>query len=319
MAVPGGTFQTYPAVGNREDLSDMIYRVDPTETPFVSAIDKEKSSAVKHEWQTQGLAAADSANAQIEGNDFVSNAVTATVRLDNQHQISTKKRSVAGTQRAVDHAGRDDELAYQDTLKALELKLDIEKITVGTNQAKDSGASTTARKTASVLSWIGNNDVFDSTSGGSPATADGAATRTDGNMRAFDENLLKSALLLAYNAGGKPDTIMVGGFNKQQFSTFTGRSTPMEQASTKGIVASVDWYQGDFTRAKVVANRQMRGRDCLILQTDMWALAHLPGRNMAAFDVAKTGDADQRAVLSEYCLVSRNEKASAGVFDLTSS
>ena len=119
--------------------------------------------------------------------------------------------------------------------------------------------------------------------------------------------------------GGKPTVVMLNSFNKQQFSTFTGRSTPMEQASTKGIVASVDWYQGDFTRAKVVANRQMRGRDCLILQTDMWALAHLPGRNMAAFDVAKTGDADQRAVLSEYCLVSRNEKASAGVFDLTSS
>src|SRR4030081_1895154 len=74
MALPTNTFTTYTAVGNREDLSDMIYRIDPTDTPFMTAIDKAKASAVNHEWQTQALAAANTANAQLEGDDAAADA-----------------------------------------------------------------------------------------------------------------------------------------------------------------------------------------------------------------------------------------------------
>ncbi len=30
MTNPDGTFQTYQAIGNREDLSDMIFNISPT-------------------------------------------------------------------------------------------------------------------------------------------------------------------------------------------------------------------------------------------------------------------------------------------------
>jgi hypothetical protein len=49
MALPTNTFATYESIGNREDLSDVVYRIDPTETPFMSGIEKEKASAVNHE------------------------------------------------------------------------------------------------------------------------------------------------------------------------------------------------------------------------------------------------------------------------------
>ena len=55
MALPSNTFASYEAIGNREDLSDMIYRIDPTDTPFLNGIEREKAAAVFHEWQTQGL------------------------------------------------------------------------------------------------------------------------------------------------------------------------------------------------------------------------------------------------------------------------
>src|SRR6266436_2669875 len=121
MALPSQTFSTYAAIGNREDLSDVIYRIDPTDTPFMTAIEREKADAVNHEWQTQALAAADTSNAQLEGDDATTNATTPTVRLGNICQISDKVARVTGTQQAVDHAGRDDELAYQEMLKGLEL------------------------------------------------------------------------------------------------------------------------------------------------------------------------------------------------------
>lgn len=254
----------------------------------------------------------------LEGDDAVTDAVTVTVRLGNICQISDKVARVTGTQQSVEHAGRDDEMAYQEMLKGLELKRDMESILVGTNQAKNTGAAATARKTASVLSWIGTNDDFGAT-GASPTSLDGTATRTDGTQRAFTEAQLKTVLQSCWNSGGKPDTIMVGGFNKQTFSTFVGRATPMEDTKGKKIVASVDVYEGDFGTQKVVANRFQRSRDCLVLQTDMWAIAYLPGRKMVSIPLAKTGDSERRQMLSEYCLVSRNEKASGGVFDLTTS
>src|SRR5919198_4489394 len=167
MALPTNTFATYEAVGNREDLSDVIYRIDPTDTPAMSGFDREKAAAVNHEWQVQSLAAIDTGNAVLEGDDATTDAATPTVRLGNICQISDKVARVTGTQRAVEHAGRDDELAYQEMLKGLELKRDMEAILVGTNQAKVAGNDSTARKTASVLSWLKTN-TSKGTTGGTP-------------------------------------------------------------------------------------------------------------------------------------------------------
>jgi len=320
MALPTNTFAIYEAVGNREDLSDVIYRIDPTDTPAMSGFEREKATAVNHEWQTQALAAVDTANAVLEGDDATTDAATPTVRLGNICQISDKVARVTGTQRAVEHAGRDDELEYQEMLKGLELKRDMESILVGTNQAKITGNDSTARKTASVLSWIKTNTSKGSAGGAAdPSAADGTGTRTDGTQRAFTEAQLKSVLQSTWNSGGKPDVIMVGGFNKQVFSTFTGRATPMEDTKSKKIVAAVDAYESDFGRLKIVPNRFQRARDVLVLQMDMWAVAYLNGRRMVSIPLAKTGDSDRRQMLSEYALVSRNEKASGGVFDLTTS
>jgi hypothetical protein len=316
MALPTNTFTTYSAIGNREDLSDMIYRIDPTDTPFMTGIEKTKATAVLHEWQTQALAAANASNAQLEGDDATADAATPTVRLGNVAQISRKVPQVSGTQQAVEHAGRDNEMAYQEMLKGLELKRDMESILVGTNQAKSSGNATTARNLASVLSWIKTNTAKGA-GGADPSAADGTGTRTDGTARAFTEANLKSVLSSIWTAGGKPDVIMTGAFNKQTFSTFTGRATPIEDTKGKKIIAAVDAYESDFGRLTVTPNRFMRARDVLILQMEMWAVAYLNGRKMVSVPLAKTGDSERKEVLSEYTLEARNEKSSGGVFDNT--
>lgn len=318
MALPTNTFTTYSAAGNREDLSDMIYRIDPTDTPFMTGIEKTKATAVLHEWQTQALAAVNTSNAQLEGDDASADATTPTVRLGNVCQISRKVPQVSGTQQAVEHAGRDNEMAYQEMLKGLELKRDMEGILCGTNQAKNAGNASAARVTASVLSWVKSN-TSKGASGADPSAADGTGSRTDGTQRVFTENLLKTVLQSIWNNGGKPDTIMTGGFNKQVFSTFTGRASPFEETKAKKITASVDAYESDFGTLKVVANRFSRPRDVLVLQMDMWAIAYLNGRKMVSIPLAITGDSQRKEVLSEYALEARNEKASGGVFDLTTS
>lgn len=320
MSMPASSFATYQAIGNREDLTDMIYRIDPTDTPFVSSVAREGATAVKHEWQTQALAAAAS-NAQLEGDDPTTNATTPTVRLSNVSQISYKVARVTGTQQSVKHAGRSNELAYQAMLKGLELKRDLEFNCLA-NQTQVAGDTTTARQTAAVLSWIKTNSDVGAT-GANPATS-GSNSRTDGTQRQFLESQLKGVLSSIWTNGGKPNMIMLGAFNKQVFSSFTGRATTMQQADTKKIVASVDAYESDFGKLKVTPNRFMRvdgssrvGREALIMQTDLWALAFLNGRNMIQIPLAKTGDSDRRQVLAEWSVVSRNEKGSGIVADLT--
>ena len=75
------TFTAHSAIGQREDLTDIIYNISPTETPFMSSIGKTKATAVYHEWQTDSLAAATTANAAIEGADATSATLSPTVRL----------------------------------------------------------------------------------------------------------------------------------------------------------------------------------------------------------------------------------------------
>lgn len=321
MTLATSAFTTFSAVGNREDLSNRIYRIDPTEVPFFSGIEKTKASATKHEWQTQALAAASTSNAQLEGDDgYAADAATATVRLDNVCQISRKTPRVTGTQQAVDHAGRGNEMDYQVMLKGMELRRDIEAILTGAKQAKVTGNSSTAPKLADVLAWITTNTVKGGGTGADPTAADGTSARVDSaTQRAFVENDLKSALKKAYDQGGRPNTILMGSFNKQAFSMFAGRGTTTQVADTKKIVAAVDVYASDFGALKAVPDLFMRTRDVLVLQMDKWAYSSLPGRNFLSYDLAKTGDSDARTVLSQYTLESRNEKASAGVFDLTSS
>lgn len=45
---PTGTFETYTSIGNREDLTDMIYDITPTDTPFLSGIPATTAEAVLH-------------------------------------------------------------------------------------------------------------------------------------------------------------------------------------------------------------------------------------------------------------------------------
>lgn len=316
MATPVDTTSTYDAIGNREDLSDVIYDISPMDTPFMSSIAKEKASATFHEWQTDSLATAAN-NAVIEGEDATTDAATPTVRLGNYTQISDKVPRVTRTQRQVQSAGRGDELDYQIMKAAKELKRDMETALCA-NKARAVGSESVARELAGVPSWLATN-VGNIGVGGSNPTGDGTDARVDGTQTVLDEADLKTTLASIWDEGGDPDTIMTGSFNKQAMSSFVGGGTSGPAQRTVGndtrINTAIDIYVSDFGSLRVVPNRFMRARDMFILQTDMWALASLA--EFQETPLAKTGDSDRVQLLSEYTLVSRNEKASGILVDLT--
>lgn len=313
MAQPTNTFDTYDSVGEREDLSDVIYNISPTDTPFLSSAAKTQSTAVLHEWQTDALASASTSNAVIEGDEATLDAVTATTRLSNSCQIMDKTVVITGTQEAVDKAGRASELAYQIAKKAKELKRDMEA-QITTNNAEVTGSATAAREMGSLGAWVATNDVM-GTSGTSGAA--GNTARTDGTQRAFTEDLLKSVIKSVWNEGGDPTMIMVGPFNKQKLSGFTGNSTRFDAGADATLYTSVDVYASDFGQLQVVPNRFSRDRDAYVLDMNYWGIAFL--RDFTMHELSKTGDSEKRQLLVEATLESRNEAASGLVADLTTS
>lgn len=308
MTAPTGTFLSTAAIGNREDLSDVIYRISPTQTPLLNLASKGKATNTLHEWQVQDLATAVTNNAAVEGDDATGKTVTPTVRLTNRTQISTKTVIVAGTQQASNPAGRKDELGYQVSLAALEIKRDME------SSATQLDVSATApRQSRGLLGWCYDNS---SNGGGSYAAASYTANtgQTNGTTRAFTEAQVKSVLQSIYTAGGEPDVIMMPPAMKQTFSSFTGNSTRMDKGEDAKLYSAIDVYISDFGEIKTVANRFMRSRDVFILQSDKWAISYL--RPFQTIELAKTGDAEKRQLLCEWTLEARAPKANGAIFDL---
>lgn len=307
-------FSTYDAVGNREDLSNLIYDISPMDAPFVSGIAKTTATATNHEWQTDSLSAA-SNNAAIEGADATTTVSSATTRLGNNTQISTKTPQVSRTQRQVDSAGRGDEMDYQVMKMAKELKRDQELILLS-NKAKVTGSEVLARQLAGIESWLATNW----TGSGSAPTGDGSDTRTAGALTAFSEADLKSTLASIWDQGGNPDIIMAGSFNKQAMSAFVGggASGPAQRTvdgdSTR-VNTAIDVYVSDFGSLAVVPNRFMVQNSVLVLEMDKFCMASLA--SFQETPLAKNGDSDRVQLLSEYTLESKNEAASGIIADNT--
>ena len=316
MAAITNTYQTFTTKGIREDLSNIIYNISPTDTPFMSGVGKTKATNTLHEWQTDSLAAASTSNKVSEGDEVSFPTLSPTVRRTNHTQISTKAAIVSGTNIAVNSAGRNNEMAYQISKSAKELKRDMESILLA-NQAKAAGAAVnTARALGGIESWITPNTSIGTGSAANP-TGDGSDARTDGTQRAFAESQLKEVVRECFDSGGDPSMIMCGAFNKQVLSGFTGGSTRFDPAENKRLVASVDVYESDFSTLQVVPNRFQRSRSVYVIQPDMWGVSFL--RDFQLSDLSKTGDAEKKFILAEYTLESRNEGASGGIFDVTTS
>src|SRR5215208_5288620 len=160
MGVPASTKQTYANPSIREDLLDKIYRITPWVTPLISMIGRSRVKNVYQTWQIETLSAPDLANKVVEGDDAANDALLDPVRVGNYTQLSDKVAQVSSTSEAVDMAGKSSEMGHQIARKGLELRRDIEGISLS-NQASSAGTAEpggSARTTAGLNSWVTTND-----------------------------------------------------------------------------------------------------------------------------------------------------------------
>ena len=316
MAVPANTVQTYSRNSIREDLSDIISNISPTEVPFTANIGTATARQRTHEWQTDDLAAADADNKHVEGDDTSADVANPTTRLANTTQIFKKAVTVSGTSRAVDNAGYEDELVYQVQKRAKEIKRDVEKRACG-DFAAVTGNNTTESEMAGAVAFMRTNSSRGT--GGADPTISGKlvdAPSTPGTERAFTEAQLKAVMEEAWTAGGEPSMLLMSGKLKQKASEFTGiaeqRKGNTSEAAT--IIGAADVYVSDFGDIAFVPSRFTTGRDALLIDPSLWSIADL--RPYFLEQLAKTGDSDKRQMICEKTLVCENDAGNAVIADL---
>ena len=291
-------FKTYDATAIREDLSDVIYDISPTDTPFLSSITGKGSvSNTLFEWQTEALAAAVINNYHVEGAAAGTAATTATVRATNQTQISKKVVEVTGTHETVNNAGKKSEMAHQLAKASKELKRDMEGSLLADNAAA-AGNATTARETRGAAHWITTNVV------------DAGTSSTDAAMTEADVLLAAEKV---WTQGGEASTILLGATNKKLITAMSGRADAVRSVADNNMTIqnSVDVYVSDFGTYNIVMDRFCDQDVVYFLDHDMWSVDYL--RDFQTVDIAKEGDSEKKMLLVEYGLRCGNEAANAKI------
>lgn len=321
MAIETGTSLTYDSESLREDLSNAIYNISPTDCPFLTNIGKDKVSQPYFQWQTDVLATANPLNQQLQGGIFVNNTVVATNRVANYTQISTKVAEVSGTYERSVSAGFSSLMSYEMAKMAKELKRDMESSLTSDGNAYV-GSSTVPSRSAGLGSWIITNWYDAGTGGSASAPALSAAPNGYPSVSAvnssspsvFTSTQLATEIQTVWTQGGEIDRmfIMCGPAQKVTFSTFSGIATrfrdvpPGKQAD---IVSAADVYVSDFGTINIVPNRFLSGtaaNSVYLVDPDLCSVSYL--RPFFTQPVPTFSDAKREALLAEYGLRVKNEK-----------
>ena len=313
MTVPTNTYQSVSVIGNREDLVNQVFNVDPDVVVLQTALKKTKATNTYHEWLTDVLASPSATNAAIQGDDATAQAVTPSVRLGNYTQISTKTAQVAGTNSGVTAAGNVNKIGYVLLKRTRELRRDTEK-SLFDNHARVAPTPTVAGVSAGIPAWLTSNIDMGAT--GVAPTGDGSNARTAGTARALAESNLRNVLELAFNnTGDIPKMAFAPPKQKQNISAFTGPGTRFTEVAGKKLTTAYDIYVSDFGEVSIVPSIFQDPATITLINPKYAKLAYL--RPFVKTPLAKTGDSEKVQILQEWTLEMSNQKAHAAIYDLS--
>lgn len=292
------TYTTYDQVGKKEDVSDIITDITPTDTPFFSMIRSEKVSARTFSWLEDSLAAAAN-NAAVEGADATMATLTDATERTNNTQILTKAFQVSATSDAIATYGRAKETAYQLGKALKEIKRDLERAYVGVDNAAATGSSSVAREMASATQMISTS-------------VDAGANATD----ALTEAKLLELGEDCFNNGSDPSVFMIKPADAQivaGFAASSGRNREFAQGRT--LVNVIDLFVSPYGEYKVVLNRHQLTTHAFLIDPAMWRSSVL--RPFSRTLLSSAGDSEKHFVVGEYSLKHMNFSADGMITGLS--
>lgn len=317
MAKVANAYTTYSARGNREDLSNRIYNIDPFDTPIFNTAGRRDVSNRTFDWQTEKLPAVNGDNARQEGFELNRGPSIPTTRQKNVCQISSRDATVSGSQENADAAGRPSEMGAQMALQSKALKRDMEVILSSAQPINygDDEANPTPRRTRGLIHWLKTNAFVPTDGSGNavitlPATESSAYPSVPAASRVeFTEAVLGAMMETAYNNGAEVKILYAGPTLKRTMSTFKGRDKSQVLVGKTEVVMTVDIYVSDFGRIKSLPTRWMDPNTVLLVDPSYLKVAYY--RSLRQVQIAKIGDAETRMILGEWGIEVGNEAAHA--------
>lgn len=324
MAKIANTFVSSDAIGNREQLSNIVSRITPEDTPIYSMINKGTTKGTHPEWETIELNPPGE-NHTTEGNVFDFDAISVPARLGNHTQIVSKSWIVSSTQEAVENAGNVEKAKkYQKLAKGIELRKDIE-FSILDAQPSTAGAD---RRLGGLPTWLTTNVSRGGGGSNGGFLIGSGLTRapTKGTQRAFTKELLDATMQSAYQEGANVRKVVCSPHVKSEFVKFMSDTNvaSFRYAANSGtkntIVGTADMYEGPFGRVAIEPNRVMAtnadlARNAFLIDPSMLEMLMLrPIQEVP--NLAKTSDAVKGVILAEGTLKVKNEAGLGVIADL---
>jgi len=327
MSAPTNTVLSTVAVGNREQLSDIVSRITPEDTPIYTMAGKDKTKGTHPEWEIDTLRAPQ-ANAQTEGDDYVFDALAQPTRVGNYTQIFSQGWVFSGTQQAVENAGNVVKVATKKIKAGIEVRKDVE-LAIVSNTASVAGAT---RLFGGLPSWLTTNVSRNSGSNGGFNTGTGlTVAETPGTQRAWTKALTDNVMQQAYQSGANVSDVVCSPYCKSVFVTFMSDTNvavqrhAIERGKGATIIGTADWYEGPFGKVMVQPNRVMAASAAVARRVYFLDPEYIEMVSLRPIqedpDLAKTGDSKKGVIIGELSLKVKNEAALgvvADVFGLTS-
>lgn len=240
-------------------------------------------------------------NPRPQGMDGPADESTTRTLVSNFTQIFSKGVKITGTAIAIDHAGVSAEDDYQIDLRLRELKRELDRTCImGVKAPNDVGASTYGTM-GGMIDFVGfisspNNNV--------------------GTAETLTPSVLNTLIKNSWDDGLYPDTILVGGVQKQKISAFDQEFRRSTLDSRRAGYTVEEFVSDLGVNLRVVVDRWVPNDVCVVFDSSKVKIMPLKGRAFALEKLAKTGDAENWQIVGEYTMEVRNAGAASYHFNL---
>lgn len=344
-------WDTYSEATNKEDLSDVIVNMSPSDTPVTSMMGKTKAKATYHEFPEDELLPADPDNAVPEGYTFAPKPVQGRIRTGNYTQIFVKEFTVTDTQQVVDKTGVSDERAYQMKKAMKQIGKDLEVAVLNnttTGIASEQVNFQTALSTKNGRRKFGkagsagtvDMNLADAYQGGGIKPGTGTARKLSGLQDLIYTHKytggptvdnITQALQDTWMDGGNPSKLVVSPAHKTVLSRWVeqGQSrniTLNKDMASRSLTQAIDVYESDFGKIELIPSRYLINQQATdpvtgkVLDYDLSGVSFVldPSylklawlRPFRKLKLPKQADAEASVIVGEVTLENRGEKGQA--------
>ncbi len=218
----------------------------------------------------------------------------------NYTQIFSKGVKITGTASSIDHAGVSSEDDYQIDLRLRELKRELDRTCImGVTAASDVSGSAYGTM-GGMIDFVGFQ----------------TGTNNVGTAETLTPSVLNTLIKKCWDAGLMPNTVLVGGVQKQKISAFDQEFRRSTLDSRRAGYTVEEFVSDLGINLRVIVDRWVPNDVCIVFDSAKVKILPLKGRAFFLEKLGKTGDSNDWQIVGEYTMEVRNASAASYHFGL---